>query len=462
MRNFITWIKGVLRMFFRGDTVKNAIGADIAVSDKMQKSIELWQKMFQGDAPWNDENTQSLGLASAVAGELARLTLVEFQSEVSGSARADLLQENYSFVLSKLREQTEFACAYGGLVFKPYVDGGKIAVDFVPASRFIPLAYNSRGEVTSAVFVERVKKGRAWYTRLEHHELTDSGYAVQNKAFVAYSESELGVPANLTSIDEWASLEPETTMGYADGSSIEKPLFVYFKMPSANHIDPESPLGVSVYGKAVDLIREADKQYSRILWEYEGSELAVDAPLDAVKNSKLPVRRKRLFRGLDIVKNNGDDLYQVFSPAIRDSSLFNGLNQMLRRIEFNCNLSYGTLSDPQNEAKTAEEIKMSKQRSYAAVCEMQKALENALKHLLWVMDYYASLYGMTPAGDYEATFTWGDGVLADANVDFTQRKAMVDSNLLKGEKFLAWYFGVSEEEAREMMPVANGSISFGE
>ena len=100
MRNFITWIKGVLRMFFRGDTVKNAIGADIAVSDKMQKSIELWQKMFQGDAPWNDENTQSLGLASAVAGELARLTLVEFQSEVSGSARADLLQENYSFVLS--------------------------------------------------------------------------------------------------------------------------------------------------------------------------------------------------------------------------------------------------------------------------------------------------------------------------------------------------------------------------
>ena len=161
------------------------------------------------------------------------------------------------------------------------------------------------------------------------------------------------------------------------------------------------------------------------------------------------------------MKNNGDDLYQVFSPAIRDSSLFNGLNQMLRRIEFNCNLSYGTLSDPQNQEKTAEEIKMSKQRSYAAVCEMQKALENALKHLLWVMDYYASLYGMTPAGDYEATFTWGDGVLSDANVDFTQRKAMVDSNLLKGEKFLAWYFGVSEEEARDMMPTQQTGIEFG-
>ena len=449
-------------MFFRGDTVKNAIGSEIAVSDEMQKSIELWQKMLQDKSPWLDSNTQSLGLASSIVSEFARLTMTEFNSEVSGSARADFLQENYEFVLSKLQEQTEFAAAMGGLVFKPYVDGGKIAVDFVPASRFIPTAYNSRGEVTGAVFVERVKKGRAWYTRLEHHSLTDAGYTVQNKAFIAYNESELGVPANLTSVDEWASLEAEMTMGYQDGSTIERPLFVYFKMPFANHIDPGSPLGVSVYGRAADLIREADKQYSRILWEYKGSELAIDAPFDVLKNSKLPARRKRLFRGLDLVKNNGDDLYQVFSPAIRDGALFNGLNQILRRIEFSCHLSYGTLSDPQNEAKTAEEIKMSKQRSYAAVSNIQKALEESLKHLLWVMDYYTGLYNLAPDGEYEASFTWGDGILTDTNADFTQRKAMVDSNILRPELLLAWHFGVSEEEAREMMPVANGSISFGE
>lgn len=449
-------------MFFRGDTVKNAIGTEVAVSDEMQKSIELWQKMLQDKSPWLDSNTQSLGLAPAIVSEFARLTMIEFHSEVTGSARADFLQENYEFILSKLQEQTEVAAAMGGLVFKPYVDGGKIAVDFVPASRFIPLAYNSRGEVTGAVFVERVKKGRAWYTRLEHHNLTDSGYMVQNKAFIAYNENELGVPVSLTSVDEWANLLPEMTMGYQDGSTLEKPLFVYFKMPFANHIDSESPLGVSVYGRAVDLIREADRQYSRILWEFEGSELAIDAPFDAVKNSKLPVRRKRLFRGLDIVKNNGDDLYQVFSPAIRDTSLFNGLNQMLRRIEFSYHLSYGTLSDPQNEAKTAEEIKMSKQRSYAAVCNIQKSLQTALEHLIWVMDYYTSLYGLAPTGEYETVFTWGDGVLTDTSVEYAQRKAMVDSNILKPEAFLAWYFGVSEEEAREMMSAEQGQIGFGE
>ena len=450
-------------MFFRaGSAVKNAVGVDIAVSDEMQDAVELWQKMFQNKAPWIDDNTQSMGLASAIAGEMARLTLVEFKSEITGSTRADFLQENYNYVLEKLREQTEFATAMGGIVFKPYVEGGKIAIDFVHAGKFIPTSYNSRQEVTGAVFVERVKKGKIWYTRLEYHNLSDAGYIIQNRAFSSTNESQLGTSISLQSVNEWSSLESEITLGYQDGSTLEKPLFVYFKMPFANHIDENSPLGVSVYSRAIGLIEQADKQYSRILWEYEGSELAVDASINALNNSKLPERRKRLFRQLELDRGTNGDLYEVFSPEIRDSSLFNGLNQLMRRIEFNCNLSYGTLSDPQNEAKTAEEIRMSKQRSYAAVCDIQSALEDALKHLVWVLDYYTSLYKLAPVGEYETSFNWGDGVLSDTGTEFAQLKAMVDSGVLKAEKLLAWYFGVSEEEAAEYIPPKDTSdgISF--
>ena len=450
-------------MFFRaGSAVKNAVGVDIAVSDEMQDAVELWQKMFQNKAPWIDDNTQSMGLASAIAGEMARLTLVEFKSEITGSTRAEFLQENYNYVLEKLREQTEFATAMGGIVFKPYVEGGKIAIDFVHAGKFIPTSYNSRQEVTGAVFVERVKKGKIWYTRLEYHNLSDAGYIIQNRAFSSTNESQLGTSISLQSVNEWSSLESEITLGYQDGSTLEKPLFVYFKMPFANHIDENSPLGVSVYSRAIGLIEQADKQYSRILWEYEGSELAVDASINALNNSKLPERRKRLFRQLELDRGTNGDLYEVFSPEIRDSSLFNGLNQLMRRIEFNCNLSYGTLSDPQNEAKTAEEIRMSKQRSYAAVCDIQSALEDALKHLVWIIDYYTSLYKLAPVGEYETSFNWGDGVLSDTGTEFAQLKAMVDSGVLKAEKLLAWYFGVSEEEAAEYIPPkdTSGGISF--
>ena len=462
MKNFITWIKGVLRMFFRGETIKKAIGAEVAVSSGMQEAIELWQQMFRNKSPWLDKNTESLGLAAAVSSEIARLVTVEFHSEITGSQRADFLQETYNMVLSKLREQTEFAAALGGMAWKPYIENGRIAIDFVHADRFIPTAYNSRGEITGAVFVERKKKGSAWYTRLERHQLTDEGYTVQNKVFISYQESELGVPASLSSVEEWAELEEEITMGYQDGSTLERPLFVYFKMPFANQIDAGTPLGVSVYSRATELIKQADLQYSRILWEYEGSELAIDASVTALNDMKLPAGKERLFRKVDVFKGSGDELYSVFSPALRDTSLFNGLNQLLRRIEFNCNLSYGTLSDPQNEAKTAEEIKMSRQRSYSAICEIQKSLEDALRHLIWVLDYYAGLYGLAPVGDYEATFNWGDGVLTDTGVEYTQQKALVDSGILKPEKLLAWYFGISEEEAKDYMPKQQGGIGFEE
>ncbi len=466
-QKFLSWIRGVLSKMLRIGDVKKTLKVDVAVSSEMQTAIDAWALMFQDKAEWLDENTQSLGLPAAIAGEIARLTTVEMTSKVEGSPRADFLQGEYGRVLDALRTNTEVAAAGGGIVFKPYVDGERIAVDCVPAWRFLPTAFNSLGEVTGAVFVEQVTKGKTYYTRMEHHQLSDEGYSIRNLAFMSTTQTVLGTPCSLAAVDEWAGLEPEITIKYKDGTAPEGVLFAYFKMPFANNIDPTSPLGVSVYSRAVGLIKEADRQYSRILWEYEGSELAIDASEGALRTSQdngrstMPQRRKRLFRELGIDQGTGGDLYQVFSPEIRDTSLFNGLDKILKRIEFNCYLSYGTLSDPQSVEKTAEEIKTSKQRSYSAVCDIQKALQTALEHLVWVMDLYASLYHLAPSGEYEVGFTWGDGVMEDTDTEFARRKLLVDGGYLKPEKLLAWYFGISEEEAKEYLPQQN-DLSFGD
>ncbi len=457
-KRFLTWVQGVIsKMLNHAGDVKSALNVDIAVSATMREAIDLWRQMFQDKAPWLDDATQSLNLPAAVAGEIARLATVELESAITGDARGQYLQGEYVKVVRNLRRNLEKAAAGGGMVFKPYPDSGHLAVDCVPAWRFLPTAFN-QGEVTGAVFVERVTKGKAFYTRMEHHDLTDKGYVIRNLAFRSDNEASLGTACPLDTVDEWADLEPEVTVRYSDGTAPERPLFAYFRIPWANNVDPESPLGVSVYARACGLIQEADKQYSRILWEYEGSELAVDASVGALptmdgngKPIKLPARNRRLFRQLPI--DQGDkDLYQVFSPAIRDTALFNGLNGILKRVEFNCNLAYGTLSDPQNVDKTAEEIKSSKQRSFSAICEVQTALQDALEHLVWIMDFYASLYKLAPPGKYEVTFSWGDGILQDIDKEYTRRKGMVDSGLLRPEAFLAWYFGVSEEDALKMMP----------
>lgn len=467
-KRFLAWIRGVISKMLHISDAKRALKVDVAVSSEMQEAIDLWEAMFRDKAPWLDDNTMSYGLAHDIAGEFARLITIELSSTVEGSHRADWLNKEYAKVLKELRVNVELGAAGGGIVFKPYLDGKHLVVDAVPAWRFLPTTFNSRKEITGAVFVEQVTKGKTYYTRMEHHQLTDAGYSIRNMAFSSHSEGTLGSPCSLAEVDEWAELEEEVTIRYKDGSIPEGMLFACFKIPSANTVDPESPLGVSVYSRATNLICQADKQYSRILWEYEGTELAIDASYGALKvqeegrKARLPERKQRLFRELSLDRGNSGDLYEIFSPEIRDTALFNGLDKLLKRIEFACSLAYGTLSDPQNVDKTATEVIFSKQRSYAAVCDMQAALQTALEHLVWVMDFYATMYNLAPRGEYEVSFTFGDGVLEDSDKEFATRKALADSGYLKPELLVGWYFGVSEEAAREYMPAPEPELKLTE
>lgn len=144
--------------------------------------------------------------------------------------------------------------------------------------------------------------------------------------------------------------------------------------------------------------------------------------------------------------------FMEFAPSIRDNSLFNGLNRIFQRIEFNCGLAYGTLSDPQTVEKTAEEVRGSKQRSLTYIQNIQEALQDSLQHLIYALNAYADICELAPSGEYETVFEWGDGVTEDRDKEFARRLQLVTSGKLKAEKLLAWYFGCSEDKAKEYMP----------
>lgn len=450
-RRLLNAIRQVVRKIFPKKSIEEAIKIDIPVSDEMTEAIELWSLMYKDKAPWLDDNTKSLNLASAIASELARLATIEMKSEITGTEdtnnkRAEYLNEQYQKVINDIRTTTEYAAALGGLIFKPYIDGNNIAVDYVQADKFIPVKYDSSGNITAVIFIERIRKGRKIYTRLEYHDLLKEGYYISNTAYVNENGDEaLGYQVPLTEVDEWADLEPEILL-----TNVEKPLFGYLKMPMANTIDTRSPLGISVYARAVGLIEEADKQYSRILWEYEGSELAINASMDLFKaDNTLPKGKERLYRKLD---TDAEDFFEPFSPAIRDESLFNGLNKILQRIEFACGLAYGTLSDVQLVEKTAEEIKVSKQRSYSTVVDIQKAIKTALTDLVYAMDVYTSLAELVPAGEYDISFEFDDSLVVDSKTEQAIMLQEVSAGLIKPEIYLMRRYGVSEEQARNMMP----------
>lgn len=167
--------------------------------------------------------------------------------------------------------------------------------------------------------------------------MTQEGVLVTNRAFVSNGAERLAQQIPLESLRQWAGLERQALL-----QGRTSPLFVYLKMPFGNTVEPECVLGASIAARAMELLEEADRQYSRLLWEYEGGELAVDADSTYLTGGRMPQTTRRLFRSL----NTGADFYHVFNPDFRDGSLRAGLNELLRRIEFSCGLSYGIISDP--------------------------------------------------------------------------------------------------------------------
>lgn len=526
-------VKGLFNKMIGRETIQEALHIAPAISEKMFNAINLWTRMYEGQAPWLKEPTEddpstikSLGLPQLIASEKARTALIEFESEITTpikdvkpatpnfmdksnigtdgkpepevamhvvtedvpkgpTDRAEYLNAQYVKLKEALRVQIEYGIAKGGLVIKPYpvkhettaieqqtdMLTGKviqtkedneytIEFDYIQANDFYPLAFDASGKITEAAFVERKVDKQTLYSRLEYHKLVNNSVTVINKAYKTKTvngrtnDDYLGEEIPLTEVPEWAMLSPETTI-----AGVNRLLFAYFKMPEANTVDTHSPLGVSGFDKVKGLIQEADKQYSRMLWEFEGGELAIDIDRNALKwlddpneagkgHSVMGKLQDRLYRRVDL---NEDNTYNVFSPQLRDQSLINGLNCLLMRIEDGAGISRGTLSDVTTEAKTATELRMLRIRSYETNAHIQKAIEHALEDTIYIMNAYCDLYDITPDGEYEVSYEWDDSIINDSDTELTKRMILIQNGIASKLETRMWYFGETERQAKEAL-----------
>ena len=434
LKNFARRIKGMFTNGFMRSVAEIAKNESIT-SDRMMTAIDLWLEMFGGNAPWLQENHQTLGIPAIVASEIARSVTLEMEMKISGSPMADFLAEQFKPVLKDIRPSVEYACAGGGLVFKPYIYNGGITTEIVQANAFYPVAFNNAQKITSAYFIYRHWEGKKVYSRLEKHELLGTNYKITNKAYVSMVDDALGKECPLSEVTEWAEIEPEVNL-----ENVESPLFSYFKIPMGNTVDMRSPLGVSVYARAASLIAEADRQFQRLMWEYEGGELAIDASEDAFKHVNglpmLPEGKERLF---------------AWAPTLRDANYLTGLNRLLIQIEDACCISRGTLSDPTEIAKSATEIKIMKQRSYATVTDIQKSLESALDDLAYAMYCLAILYDLCPDGNYEIAYVWDDSIVVDAEAERIRDQTEVSQGLLLPYEYRMKWYGEDEATAKRKL-----------
>lgn len=415
-----------------------------ARSAEMEEAIGRWQDIFHGAAPWlSQKRPKTLNLAAVSTQYLARLACAELDFSVEGTSRAKQLEAALKQeLLPQLPAALQQALIGGSVALKPYVEGGRVRVEWLSAEQFYP------SESGSMVFLSRRDWQGKHYLRCEEHAFEGGIYRITNRAFLCGADGRAQAELPLEKLPFWAELEAELAI-----ENLQSPLYAIWKLPFANCVDG-SDEPVSLFALAEDCLESIDKIYNDYCYEFLSARRKLILREDALRLDKngrpvLPHTEGAddVYLPLDLAGDSA--AFGDYTPNIREESYRNALNQLLRCYEAQCGLSAGSLSMDERGALTATEVLAQDRRTYYTVSSIQQQGRAALEQLAVAMDALMSLYGMG-RGEYRLSIRFGDSLMEDVGSEFARRLKLVELGM-KPELLLSWYFDSDEAAAKAMM-----------
>lgn len=424
------------------------------ISQNMENMIDKCFAIYKGKPYWlnDEEHIKTINFAKAVCSETARLTMLGTKITIDGSARAEWLQKQIDNVYFKLRDWIEYGCAYGTVILKPNGNG----IDFVTPDNFI-VTKEENGEITEVVFINQKQIGKKYYTRLEYHRFINEIYAITNKCYVGDSINDTSKTIDIIDTP-WRELAEESFI-----QNVESPLYGVLKMPHANNVDVDSPMGLAIFSDAIEELKDLDIAYSRNSKEILDSKRTVLLDSDRllpsggkVAQTGMYFKRQRESMGLpDYVKNvygNGqEDFYQEINPQLNTDTRLTGINALLSQIGYKIGYSNGYfVFNESTGIQTATGVEAEQQRTIQFIKDVRDKLEGCLDNVIYALSVFADLYGLAPLGVYETVYDFGDITYNQAD-----EKARWWGYVVSG-KVPAWmYFvkfeGMSEKDAKAML-----------
>lgn len=433
---------------FKSDA-KKIFNTKVILSDSMEKSIELWNRIAGGKPPWmsQEDDIETINFAKFVCSDVAKKICLDIDINVTGSSRADYLQEVIAGVKKVLRDKVEDAAITGGIMFKPNGSSQpENCIDYVTTDNFLVTEKNANGDIRGVIFFDYMERSKKYYRRLEWHRFENGIYRISNKVFESTQSAYLGREVSIESIPEWADIQPETGI-----ENISKPLFAYFKMPYNNTIDMDSPLGVSVFHNAVTELKNLDIAWSRKSGEIQDSKhvtfVSQVAQMYAQHhNTKLP----RFIKSLDLGTGNDGIIHDREVKVLTEQRIAD-INSILSMISTKCGFSQGAfVLDRKTGAVTATQVESDDQDTIQTIKDMRDALKDTIEQLIYAVNVYADLYDITPVGAYETNYFFGD-LLYNFDEDRARHWSYVQAGKYPLWRYYVKFEGMSEEEAKDIV-----------
>lgn len=451
-------------MLFISDctSIEKVFGVELISSHEMNTALRNWDRISAGKPPWLNaaDEIETINMAKHISDTRAKLTTLDIGIAVSGSPRADYLQELADDLLKRLPDRVTEADRLGGIMIKWNGE----TWDFILPGNFGITAKDDNGEIVGAIFAAHTSQGSAHFTRLEYHRFegntVDGGklYKISNKAFKnqlsTKGEVTLGAEVSLDKVDAWAHMEPEVTI-----ANLEAPLFAYYRVPGANTIDPASPLGLSVFANALTELKAVDIAVSRKNTEVVDSKHITFVGQALIQNAeKRAVELPRFVKGLGMGLNDTEtSAVHEHVPTMLTEQRIKDINFNLSMAGVKCGFSEGVfVMDGQTGMITATQVEADDRDTIQTIKADRDALRDALEQAIYGANALITLYGLAPLGEYEINFNFGD-----ITYSYEEDKAAWRSYAMQGWVPKWLYFvkfeGMSEEEAKAMTAEAEAA-----
>lgn len=404
---------------------------------------------YQGVPYWTSKDVKTIGFARVICSEIARLSTMNIDVKVDGSARAEWIQSILDEEKHQWRQRVELGCAYGSIVLKPNENG----IDLITPDRYFVLG--SRGDIiTDIVFVDQIYNAerKLWFTRFERHKIGDE-YVITNRVYAGASQTDLQREVAIE-VTDWNGIAQETIV-----ENVDRPLFAMFSTPSANHINPASPVGLPIFGDAIEELKDLDVAYSRNAKEIFNSKRTVmlDSDRLLVGGRVSGVNKERLVEEaglpdyIKLVEGDGvTDVYKEINPTLNTDVRLKGINSLMSQIGFKSGFSNGYfVFNEKSGMITATQVESDDRRTLQLIADVRTQLERCINDLVYALNVLADVYKWSPRGEVEVTFDFEDLTL---NVEEDKQRwySYVQQGFVPFWRYLVMWEGMTEEEAKEI------------
>ncbi len=372
------------------------------------------------------EDIKSINFNAIFSNKLSNYVMSDSELSIEGdNARVELLNKTGQSMWKNFKKIVSMGFGYGGIVLVPYVKGGKLYYNKVPQNR-LTIDETDGDLITGATILAEIKTITGTISTTRYFRWTN--YKIENGNLTITQQFTDDKGNAIPTPDFWANIQQVQVI-----TNVDRALFGYIKSPINNRISNDK-YGVPITFGCEETILEIRECLQQIQREFKLKECFVGAD-STMFDGKDSLPKNGIFRKVDAGE---DGFFEVFDPAIRESSYYARLQELYKRLEHEVGTSYGILSDVQTQNATATEIKRSMYDTFNIVDDMRTNIEKGLEDFFYACNVLANAYSLSPQGDYELSFNWSYTLLEDTQQEFSQLVQGMNQGVITKEELRMW------------------------